>query len=244
MLHESIGHASGQQIEGLTDATMREKLPDYNSLEELRAEINALYMMLAETEVLVKEGLFKDWSAQLTLDELRTHCIIEVTSLLFRRLQDQQPEFTEIKGAHARANISLTNYLLAGGGIEIVGQRVDDFVVNEIKVINYARVFQSVVALLQLVQRIKSTADGPACKDYFDKYLKYPVLIQQAKEYQKQGLAIQRKLIGEVKMRARIYPNYQPVLVNGQIVDVTIEKDQDFITQNLALDKMMMSSTW
>lgn len=270
LLHETIGHSSGAldthtftsgenlTIQGktykvgdtlkITDGNYAEFIKeDSSSLEELRAEINALYMSIAEMDVLDREGVFKDWVKKIGKEELKKECIIEMCRHSFRRYLSQGENMTDITGAHARANVVITNYLLEGGGIKIIDEvkNIDgnDYHLLDIEVIDSNKAFKSIVDLLQTVQRIKSTGDTNGCKKLFEKYVKYPIDLNKAKLYRSYMLANKQKLVGNIKATSRLYPNYVPILQDGNVVDV-ISYDMDIFEQNFHYRTLMLSTDY
>lgn len=256
LLHETLGHASGKLHKHLT--TTGKLIPvtneniteligkDYSALEELRAEIIALYVSIAEIDILNQYGLYKDWYNKLGKEELKKYSIMEMCRHMFRRLLSQDENFTEIKGSHERANCVITNFLLEEGGIKISEEvkNIDnqDFHILDIEIVDFNKAFNSVIKLLQLVQEIKSTGNGRKCDDLFSKYTTYPITIEQSRQYRKYVKDIQDKLNGGIKLIAKLYLNYQPVILDGKIVDVQIGEKQDFCEQQMHYSKLMMST--
>ena len=285
LLHETIGHASGKlhqhvftettEFQGktyepgdiieVTDTNLTELLKsDQSSLEELRAEINALYMSVAETDTLSKEGLCKDWIGRIGKVEFQKQCIIEMTLHAFRRLRTQKDNMDDIRGSHARANTVITNYLLESGGIRIIDEiksvNGKEFHLLDIEVVDFEKALTAITSLCRLVQRIKSTGDGKGCQQLFGKYTKYPVTIEQARIYRQYGIEKRLCVTGNVKMIARIFPNYRPVLrdvkdpsrtllypqvlKDDEIVDVIEDTPQTIVEQHLEYSKKMLSTSW
>lgn len=218
------------------------------SIEELRAEINALYSSISEMDILDNHGQYKDWVKKIGQNELKNHCIIEMCQHVFRRYLSQSDAMEEIKGAHARANVVLTNYLLEGGGIsineEIKNIEGVDYHLLEIQVTDFHKAYMSIIELVKLVQEIKSTGDTLGCQRLFDTYTSYPVSLEKARQY-KNMKEIQEKLIGNLKVRSRIYPNYQPVLDDhGELKDVILGDDHSVFEQNFAYNKLMLSTQY
>ena len=230
----------------ITDANYAEFIKeDSDSLEELRAEINALYMSITEIDVLSREGLFKNWLNVLGREELQKQCIIEMCDSIFGRLLSQGDNMTNIRGAHARANFVITNYLLEGKGIcvntepkEIDGQ---NYTLLEIIVDDVNKATASTIELLQRVQRIKSTGDTLDCKLLFDTYIKYPITIEESRKYRQYMLDVRKKLVGNIKESVRIFPRFTPVLKDGNIVDVTNKVHENIFQQNLYQEELTMS---
>lgn len=272
ILHETIGHASGKLhkhtfkegenlvIKGVTynvgdtiDVTtdnLSEFLKnDQCPLEELRAEINALYMSIAEMDRLNQEGLFKDWLSKLSKRQLQEQCIIKMCNHMFRRYLLQAPDMTEIKGAHAKANISLANYLLASGGVKIIDEsKIIDgttYHLLDFEVTNFEQAWKNIIELVQIVQLIKSTGDGVGCKELFEKYTKYPVTIEMARKYRQYLVEKRNKLIGNRKMRSRLFYNYVPILTDNVLTDVKIDDElMDVFEQNKLYARLMLSTTY
>ena len=269
ILHETLGHASGKlhkhtfkegdelTIKGITynigdtidvtDNNLSEFIKsDMSSLEELRAEINALYMSITEIDKLAAEGVYKDWVSKIGKEVLKEQLILKMCNHVFRRLMSQGENFKDIVGAHARANFVITNFLLEGEGIvineEIKSIDGEDFHLLETKLIDFDKCFKSIMDLLQKVQTIKSTGDGLGCKELFAKYTKYPATTQQANLYWNYLMQNKKKMIGNIKATVRIYPNYVPIVENAQIVDVKIGKEMDIFDQNMYYKKMMLST--
>jgi len=269
LLHETVGHGSGQFHEHIftenehliinnikynigdtipvTDANYSEFISkDSSALEELRAEINALYMSVTEIDVLTENGVFKNWLNILGKEELQKQCIMEMCNHMFRRLFVQSADMTDIVGAHARANVVITNYLLDGLGIDIKDEtkNIDgtDYHLLEIEVIDLEKTFNSILELVNIVQKIKSTGDTNGCKELFGKYTTYPVTIERAKLYREYMLDKKQKLVGNIKATSRIFPNYRPVIMNDVLIDSYIGNEMDVFEQNMYYDKLMLST--
>lgn len=251
LLHETVGHGSGALHEHvfkegenlvvggieykvgdvlpMTDANYADFIKeDSASLEELRAEINALYMSIAEIDKLNEMGLYKEWLGVLGKDELIKQNIINMCATGFRRLLSQSPDMTDIKGAHARANVVIMNYLIDGGGIRINEEvkKIDDkdYVLLEIEVLDVDKSWKSIVDLVQLVQCIKSTGNTLGCGELFGKYTVYPVTIETARRYKSYLMDIRKKLVGNIKATVRVFPKFVPIIEDGDVIDIKVEE--------------------
>lgn len=271
LLHETIGHASGKLhrhtfVEGdclnignkeykygdiidVTDENVVAFLGKNSSaLEELRAEINALYMAITEIDILSREGLFKNWHNIFTRQQLQEYCIISMARHIFRRYATLPPNFTEITGAHTMANVVITNCLLMDGAIKIVEEtkiiQGREHHILDIEVIDLAKAIDTVTQLVRLVQHIKSTGNTRLCKYLFDTYLTNPVTMQQANCYRKYLEDNRKALIGDIKATSRIYPHFIAVVENNQLVNVEIEKCHDIFQQNMDYKKIMMTKSF
>lgn len=215
LLHETIGHASGRlgiRADGelvtanLYDSTM----PDRSALEELRAEINALYMSVFEVETLQKEGLYKGWLERLGIDLLRENLIIEMVSTALSRYSGQPANFTRVIGAHPRANVVIMNWLIKSGGIALeeicvidgsTGYPTFEFVVKDLAVC-----MDAITRLCHLVQTIKSTANVKGVTELFDNYTISPVTIEQGNKIRNAMKARRKAIMEGVEWTARKFP--------------------------------------
>lgn len=273
LLHETIGHGSGKldkhvfkegdnlmianvkynvgDIIDVTTENLPELIPiDASSLEELRADINALYISINEMDLLNEHGMFKDWMSVLGRNLLKDECIIQMTNDAFRRLLSQKEDMDKIVGAHARCNVVITNYLLAGGGIEIIDERVcidnKDYHVLETRVVDFDLAFKSATELLQKVQEIKSTGDGQECQNLFNKYTNWPLDIETMRRYRGYLDTNRIALAGNIKGSVKIYPEFRPVYnKNNEIVDVELSKEEkSFIEQNIGYRNIELSKDY
>jgi len=271
LLHETLGHASGRfhqhtfkkgenlvikgtkynvgDVIDVTDDNYSEFITsDTTSLEELRAEISALYMSIAQMDVLAENGLFKGWYKKIGKDELAKQCIIEMVQHIFRRYYSQGENFTEIKEAHAKANVVIANYLLEAGSIRINEEvkNVDgnEYHLYEVVVVDFDLAVRRIIELLNLVQKIKSTGDGNGCKQLFERYTVFPITMEQANVYRKHLHEIRQRLIGPVKMMALIFPEFIPKVENNVVVDVEIINGGTIVEQHLKYSNMMLSKEY
>ena len=203
-------------------------------------------MSISEMAVLDGYGLYKHWVKTLGEAELKKHCIIEMARHMFRRTIAQPENMERISGSHERANTVITNYLLERNCIAITNDVVnvdgDDYHLYGIEVTDYDKAYATIVELLQLVQHIKSTGDTIGCKELFAKYTTQPFTIEMARQCRQHLLQINKKLVGNVKVLASIYPNYQPILdSDGQLIGATLGADQNIFEQNQEYRRLMLS---
>jgi hypothetical protein len=263
ILHETIGHASGRLAthifrEGdplsfgeitykvgdtipLTNELSAELLVGhYSALEELRAEIIALYIAVNHLDELVEKGFLTQWHTSLTRRDLISKIILQMTRAGMRRLLTQQDDASEVAGAHAQANTCIMNYLIDKGGIEIV---IEDLQVNnttykvaDLHVVNLGLCLTIITELMQRVQRIKSTGDRVDAQALMSTYA-YPIrkdLLKIIKDNQK-------AVLGDLKGSALIYPFFTPLYKDGQLYDVTMTWPQDFFEANILYSKLALS---
>lgn len=238
ILHETIGHASGKFFERIVtdydvsilgdsvkvgdilkvDDVVFNKLIqiDKSSLEELRAEVNALYMSVFEIKTLEENGMYNGWYKKLGETKLKEKCIVNMLQNALHRYSSQINNFTSIKKAHARANILIMNYLIEDGGVilneEIVTYDDKEYKLYEINVFDLDKACEKIKELVGIVQSIKSTADGERCKLMFDKYTTYPISIKKGNEIK---VNLENIKSTDVKQIARKFPKY--VLENGKV---------------------------
>lgn len=218
---------------------------DSAALEELRAEINALYMSITEIDVLSEAGLFKNWLTILGKEELQKRCIIQMCENVWGGLMSQGDNLEQIKGAHAKANYVLTNYLLECGGISINKEIkiIEDipYTFLEIVVDDFKKAYKNIIELLQIVQKIKSTGDGIRCKKLFDIYTRYPITIEKSREYRNYLIEYGSKVVGNVKTTVKIFPQFIPVFSDDKLVDVINKISDDIFEQNLYQESLTLS---
>lgn len=256
ILHETLGHGSGRltthifkegdkltiggkthaigDVMSVTDANISEFLAGNSSaLEELRAEIIALYTSIAMFDELDSVGLYKDWTSKIGKDKIIEQLIFDMAGTGLRRLLSHDAQMIEITGAHALANMTIMNYLCDGGGLVLVQEEVtiEDKVhqVLGFRIQDMQRVLADIKDLMIQVQTIKSTGDGFACDQLINQYGRYVRNAEHVTLLQ----ANQKAVVGDLKVSARIYPRFVPVYdhVGTTIVDVDATWPADIVEQ-------------
>lgn len=263
ILHETIGHASGRLAThtfregdplsfGETTYKVGDTIPltneieaellvgHYSALEELRAEIIALYIAVNHLDQLVEKGFLTTWYKSLTKDDLISKIILQMARAGMRRLLTQQDDASEVAGAHAQANTCIMNYLIEKGGLEIVIEdlQVDNntYKVADLRIVNLELSLTIITELMQRVQRIKSTGDRVDAQALMSTYA-YPIrknLLKIVKDNHK-------TLLGDLKGSSVIYPFFTPLYKDGQIYDVTMTWPEDFFEANMVYSKLALS---
>jgi Peptidase family M49 len=235
LLHESLGHASGKYATHKTGVEVNDKnigqliYKDYSSLEELRAEIIALYTGIAEMDTLIEGNIYKGWE-KIGKDVLKEKNIENMCALGLSRLMQQSNNFDKITGAHARANVTILNFLMESGSVIVSTENKvvdkEEYTLLDIKILDIDIAWNTIIKLMQEVQRIKSTGDGEACCQLFDTYTCYPMTIEKANEYKSHMDKKRKKLIGDIKMEVNLFPKY--TLENNELI---VGKYNNFLDQ-------------
>ncbi len=221
-LHEVIGHASGKLNPGVAEPNIT--LKQYGStLEEGRADLVALYFM--PDPKLIEWGLMPDANAyKAEFDQyIRNGMLTQL-----RRL----PAGANIEEDHMR-----NRQLVAAWAIE--KGKADKVIVKEVRngktfydIRDYVKLRVLFGQLLAEIQRIKSEGDFKAAEALVETY----------------GVKTDKATGAEVKKRFATLPSkaysgfVQPKLVaqkdaKGQIIDVTVEREFDFVKQMLRFGK-------
>jgi len=256
ILHETIGHGSGKLAthtfvpgDKLTIAnkthdigdtidvkptTVSEFLLGYeNAIEELRAEIIALYVSIFHIDKLLECDLFGQWAQKLTPEQLVEQFILGMANTGLRRILQQTDGATEITGAHAHANCTIMYYLIDHVTIDLVEEQVTapdktgkdkQHTVLGLRVKDLEKTKQVVTDLMILAQHIKSTGDGLKARDLIETYgrpLRNPEHMKILKENQK-------TIVGELKTTAVLSPLFTPVCDNdNHVIDISANWPED-----------------
>lgn len=265
ILHETLGHGSGRlnkhtfkdgdnlTISNVTyaigdtiDVTSNnnnEFLGKYGqSLEELRAEIIALYTSIFNFDELAAAGLYKDWPQKIGKDRLIEELIQDMCWTGLRRLIVQPADSNEIRGAHAQANTTILNYLLDGAGLQLVKQEVNvQGQIHEVlgfEILDVKKVKQDIIALAQEVQRIKSTGDGQALEQMMESYGKWVRNPEHRDILHKNHTTA----VGELKVLAYIFPQYEPITIDGNVADIEAYWPKDIVEQYMMQKRLAYST--
>jgi hypothetical protein len=228
ILHETIGHGSGKldyHKSGVkcTTYNIHTFLRDYtNTIEELRAEILALYVSVYYFDDLIKIGLFDNYKNIPTAD-LKNRLLTQMCNTGLTRISQQSDreltdyeinnQIVEIFGDHALANVTIMYYLFRSGGISILHE--NNVRTIEIKDIHVC--YDKIKELAIIIQTIKSTADGDEAEKLIKEYGKF-VPLELYQQIKKNNKIITKGL----KAIANIPPKLKPVYSNDNIIDITL----------------------
>jgi len=266
-LHETIGHASGSlashtftEQENRTIGTktyaVGETIPVTNeniahfllgydsTLEELRAEIIALYVATHHLETLVECGFLTEWVDKLGIETVRKWILHAMAYHGIYRLAGQPEENKEILGAHAQANAVITNYLLKNNTAQLTripitvdGQQHEAVT---LKIDDTEKGMAVTQKLMQLVQNIKSTGDGRAARELIENYGKQI----DSPELKKTLINNRKTLIGNLRVFANLYPDLTPLMdPSGNVVDIQAQWPSDICEQIFNEDKRALSTS-
>lgn len=253
ILHETIGHASGKlathtfkqgdimKIEDkaynigdtipVTNKNLSEFLNGYEStLEELRAEIVAMYVSTEHLDTLLQAGFMTKWLNLLTKDELKDRLTLGMARAGISRLMQLSENATQVTGAHAQANSTITNYLIDNGGLEMVDEPAEvdgkQFTVLGLRIKDREKTRELVKELMLKVQEIKSTGNTQGVINLIETYgtkirnPNYPRYLRECREH----------LVGKVKASVVIYPVFEPVVDHlGNVIDCKASWPQNFL---------------
>lgn len=243
ILHETIGHGSGKlsthvfkhgqkltvqgieheagEIIAVTHENLSELLAGYDqTIEELRAEIIALYVSVMHVQELAHEGLLSDWFQKLGKQKLQELLIYHMLSTGLRRLLQQNDDATFVSGDHARANCTIMNYFIHNGGCRIVTEHCEydgeEFTVIDLEITDFKQCLVLMRDLLSQVQRIKSTGDGMAAQALIQTY-GIPIDNLEHMQHLKRN---EKAVVGNLKGRVMVDPLFTPVIQDGVVVDI------------------------
>ena len=218
-LHEVIGHASGQLVEGV--GTPKETLKSYAStLEEARADLVGLYFIPDKKMEELGVAHSSEEMGRVSYDDYIRNGLM--TQLIRIKLGD------DIEQSHMRNRQTVSKWVYEKGKPENVIEKIVEngktyFVIND-----YTRLRSLFGELLREVQRIKSEGDYEAGKNLIEKY----------------GVKVDKELHAEILKRNEkfntapysgfINPELVPVLNDSnEIIDIKIIQPKDFATQML-----------
>ncbi len=216
-LHEVIGHASGQIVEGV--GTPKETLKNYaSSLEEARADLVGLYFIVdKKMEELGISPSSKDMGRTSYDGYIRNGLM---TQLIRIKLGD------DVEQAHMRNRQTVSKWVYEKGLSDNVIEKIVEndktyFVIND-----YEKLRELFGELLREIQRIKSEGDYEAGKNLIENY----------------GVKIDQELHKEIlnrneKFTSAPYSGFiNPVLTpelddKGEIIDIKVKQPESFAVQ-------------
>ena len=226
-MHEIIGHGSGQPEPTLAVDPRTALGRSYSAIEECRADLVALYHM--SDPKLVEIGAFREDEHQAIVE---TAYVTYTQGWLTRydRVID-----LEVREAHNKGNQTILMYLVENGGdngkdfgLDVVEQDGDYFV----KLRDAGKVRIGLAELLEKVQVLKSTGDGPGAAALLDRF----GTRVKAEWYRNMVDRVERTNLP--KIRAFTFPHLTPVMDGNRITDVRMAYDEDLTSQALRFSRL------
>lgn len=221
ILHETIGHGSGNlhkyvDADGNEHELKREMLQERlgkwtRGLEEMRAEILALYTNITFYDELAAIGYYGDYPKYVNKDKMIELIIKEMVEAGPARWKSMPDDSTEVIGAHPQANTGIMYYLLDNsGGIEMmevpINHAGNNFVNFKFKITDQAAVIKCIGELAHTVQRFTSTAPIEEVNEFMEKYAvstrnsNYSRYIKDLSNFMKKGVKQNLQIFDELTM--------------------------------------------
>lgn len=215
-LHECLGHASGRLLPGVDPDALK---AHGATLEEARADLFALYY-LADSE-LMELGLIDN------PDAYKAQYYKYILNGLMTQLMRIEPG-KDVEEAHMRNRKLISEWCMDKGKDAKVIELYDMNGKTYLRINDYEALRDLFGKLLGEIQRIKSEGDYEAGRDLVEKY----------------GVKVDPKLHAQILDRYAhlniapykgfVNPVYTPVTdADGNITDITVSYDEDYIPQHL-----------
>jgi hypothetical protein len=238
ILHETIGHASGANIEGVTNEIKNNNIGKWcNGLEEMRAEILALYTGIYFYDEIVESGVLGDWPKTIPKDKMFELMLQGVAGNGWQRWRSTPVGSMEVKQAHALADTGIMYYLIdhSDGALELKEETVllDDTEIHVLRLIvhDMYKILPAIKQLAIIVQTLSSTAIFEDINNFMTTYAvstrnsQYSSYVKQMTETLSQGC----------KSSVQIYPEWHDD--NG---DITVRIPEDAIDSTLRIWQLAM----
>ncbi len=227
-MHEVIGHGSGRPSKDLTDDPRNLMGRVFSPLEEMRADLVALYFM-ADPK-LVEIGAIP---AKHHLEILGTAYVSYFQSFLasYRRFHGDK-----IKEAHWKGRQAIFMWLVKGGdngkgdfGLRVVEEGGSFYV----KVEDVWKIRKGLEILLDKVQVLKSTANVKGAEALVDGF-------GTSYEHKwKEDVERRASRIGLATQKAFVFPHLVPVMDEaGNVADIELRYDEDLTAQQLRFTRL------
>ena len=219
-LHECLGHASGRLLPGVDPDALK---AHGSTLEETRADLFALYYLadpkLLELGLLDNPEAYKAEYYKFILNGLMTQLM---------RIEPGK----DVEEAHMRNRQLISAWVYEKGKADNVIEMVKRDGKTYIKINDYEKLRGLFGELLAEIQRIKSEGDYEAGPELVEKYA-----VKVDPDLHKEVLDRYAKL-NIAPYKGFVNPVYTPVTdKNGNITDVTISYEEDYLPQVLRYSK-------
>ncbi len=219
-LHECLGHGSGRLLPGVDPDAMK---AHGSTLEETRADLFALYY-LADPK-LIELGLLDN------PDAYKAEYYKYILNGLMTQLMRIEPG-KDIEEAHMRNRQLIAAWAYDHGRADNVIEMVQRGGKTYVKINDYSRLRELFGELLSEIQRIKSEGDYEAGRSLVETYAVKvdPKLHAEVLDrYSKLSIAPYRGFVNPVYTAVKD--------ANGDIIDVTVDYTEDYISQMLRYSK-------
>ena len=177
-LHETIGHASGNMIEGITEKVRNERLGRWgNGLEEMRAEILALYCVFKFYDEIVDSGFLGKWPNIVSKEVILRFALDHVAGGGWRRWRGLPSGSISLSQAHAIADTGIMYFLVdhCPQNLSLIQDTLslpeeEALSVLRLRIGNVDQIFPEIENLAQTVQKMSSTSDSKLVNDFMKEY--------------------------------------------------------------------------
>jgi dipeptidyl-peptidase-3 len=210
-LHETIGHASGANVEGVTNEIKKDSIGKWtNGLEEMRAEILALYTGTHFYQEIADSGNLGDWPSKVPKEKIMELQLRDVAGNGYKRWRSTPVDSMEVKQAHALADNGIMWYIIdhSDGVLELKEETVSldgkEFSVLRMIVHDMNKLLPVIEKLAIEVQKLSSNAIFSDIDEFMNKYAvstrdsRYSGIVRQMREELTQGII----------MRIQIFPEW------------------------------------
>lgn len=218
-LHECLGHGSGKLLPGVAKDALK---AHGSTIEETRADLFALYY-LADPK-LIGIGLLDNPEAY------KAEYYKYILNGLMTQLMRIEPG-KDVEEAHMRNRKLIAEWVYEHGKPDNVIELVKRDNKTYVKINDYEALRGLFGQLLSEIQRITSEGDYNAARDLVETYA-----VKVDPEIHREILD-RYATLSIAPYKGFVNPVYTPVVENGEIVDITVSYDEDYISQMLRYGK-------
>lgn len=210
-LHETIGHGSGANVEGITNEIKAERIGKWeHALEEMRAEVLALYTGIFFLGEISKCGILEHWPKKMSKPLIAIEYLQIALDAGWKRWARIPADSMEVKQAHALADTGIMYYLIdhSNGAIvlreEVVMIDGKPLPVLRIMINDHMAVRPVIAELATLIQKLSSNAVFTDIDAFMQQYAvstrnpRYSTIVKDMQDTVNEG----------VMMKIQIYPEW------------------------------------
>jgi hypothetical protein len=246
-LHETIGHASGALVDGLSNEIRLERLGKWgNGLEEMRAEIIALYTGLTFFDEIAATGIMGDWPTRVNKEVLMELLVRKIAGDGWRRWKALPEDETTITQAHALADTGIMYYLIdhSGGAMQLREETIEfkgeQMSVLRLDIHSIHRVMEVVEQMAYEVQKLSSTAVPEEVENFMQRYaantrnIRFGKIVRNMFDVSLRG----------TQMWMKIHPEFTPHYDHeGHLADVSLSIPDDPVEASLRLFRLSLENS-